>query len=372
MSKDDDYQIRGESAGRRRAAPKLDYRPRRPKSRLPIAMIGCGGVTSSHLNAYRKARYPVIGFTDLDPARAESRREQFFPKARVYSSSSALLAECPASVVDIATHPEQRKQLIRDALAAGKHVLSQKPFVARLADGEKLVQAARKRGLLLAVNQNGRWAPHVRYATLAIESGLLGRVASVDLSVHWDHNWVAGGPFDRIRHLALYDFGIHWFDMMRCFLPRVAPLSVTARIRRSPSQRARPPLLAEAMVDFGESQASLLLRGDTRHGPWDRTVIVGDRGTLVSEGPNLNEQTVTLRTEHGWSRPRLTTQWFDDGFDGAMSELQSAIEDDRRPLHDAEDNLATLQLCFAAMVSADRDGKPVAVSSVRAAPSNML
>ena len=51
--------------------------------------------------------------------------------------------------------------MIETALAAGKHVLSQKPFVLDLDDGTRLADLADESGVVLAVNQNGRWAPHL-------------------------------------------------------------------------------------------------------------------------------------------------------------------------------------------------------------------
>ena len=40
-------------------------------------------------------------------------------------------------------------------------------------------------------------------------------VISAHASVHWNHGWIAGTPFERIEDLILYDFGIHWFDFLR-------------------------------------------------------------------------------------------------------------------------------------------------------------
>ena len=73
----------------------------------------------------------------------------------------------------------ERVGLIEAALRAGKHVLSQKPFVLDLEVGKRLAALAAERGLHLAVNQNGRWAPHFRYALQAVRAGLIGPVASV-------------------------------------------------------------------------------------------------------------------------------------------------------------------------------------------------
>lgn len=364
----DDYAIVARK-GRRVRAPRLAYKPLRPKKWRPrIGVIGCGGIIESHLEAYRRARYRVVALADLDRSRAEAARDRFFPRAAVERSSETLLARNDIDIVDIATHPKPRLALVEQAVRCGKHVLSQKPFVEDLEAGKRLVRLARRRNVALAVNQNGRWAPHVAYARKAIEAGLLGDVTSVDLAVHWDHNWCAGTPFDRIRHLVLYDFGIHWFDMVHCYFKSRKPKRVYATVARTPSQRTRPPLMAQALIELARGQASIVLRADTRYGMQDRTVIVGTKGTLVAEGPDLNHQSVTLYTEAGYAVPKLTTRWFDDGFDGSMSELIGAIEDRRRPEHDAGDNLQSLALCFSALASAET-GVPVKVGSVTRLPS---
>lgn len=360
----DDYAVSKATPDRVLRAPALPYQPPRPKSYRPaIGLIGCGGITTSHLNAYRQARYRVVALTDLDRARAEQRRAQYYPRAGVLDSAAELLARPEIAVVDIATHPEVRAPLILAALKAGKHVLSQKPFVTDLAVGRKLVAAAARQGLQLAVNQNGRWAPHVSYARQAIASGLLGEVTSVDLSIHWDHNWCANTPFDELRHLILYDFAIHWFDMINCYLTGRQATRVLATARRTSSQKTKSPLLAQVLIDYPDAQAALTFRADTQFGAQDRTVIVGTKATLVSSGPNLNDQTVRLYTARGIATPKLTTRWFDDGFDGTMSELLCAIEAGREPSNSARDNLKSLELCFAALASADT-GQPVKPGSV--------
>lgn len=349
-----DYAISKASSGKRLAAPRLPYQPARPRQYAPrIGVIGCGGIIPTHLKAYRKARYQVVAFADPVRERAEQVRDEYYPRADVYATTAELLARDDIDVVDVATHPEVREEILLAAIRAGKHILSQKPFVTDLTVGKKIVNAAKRKGVRLAVNQNGRWAAHVSYARQAIAAGLLGEVTSVDMEVCWDHNWVTGTSFEDIHHLLLFDFGIHWFDMVHCYLGQERPKSVFASVCRTRQQRARPPLSAQALIEYPHAQASIVFRGDTRFGSRDRTVIVGTKGTLISSGPNINEQSITLYTERGIMVPRLRTQWFPDGFDGTMSELLCAIEDGREPYNSAADNLDSLTLCFAALRSAD-------------------
>ncbi len=351
-----------------RPAAELPYRPPTPKNRPGIGLIGCGGITAHHLTAYRAAGYPVVALCDPDLARAQERRATFYPDAAIYTDARDLLRREEVEVVDIATHPSERVALIEAALMAHKHVLSQKPFVLDLDTGERLCALAEKKGLHLAVNQNGRWAPHVAYLRLAVAAGLLGELTSADLSVHWDHSWVVGTPFDKIDDLLLYDFAIHWFDMLTCYFGAEEPQQVFAAVRRTRSQRPRPPMLAHVLVDYPSAQATLSFNATTTTGQHDRTFLVGTEATALSSGPGLQEQHVQIFTAEGVAAPQLHGQWFPDGFHGTMAELLCAIEEKRPPSHHAADTLRSLALAFAAIGSA-HDGQPKRPGQVRRLPA---
>ncbi len=352
------------------ALPTINYEPQDPvKYRPAIGLIGCGAITGDHLKAYRKAGYNVVALCDLDRAAAEERRQEFFPDAKVYTDCHKLLARDDVEVVDIATHPEIRAELIEAALLADKHVLSQKPFVLDLDVGRRLVELAERRKRKLAVNQNARWAPHFSYMRQAIAAGLVGEVEAVHFAVQWDHNWVSGTAFDAVKHLILYDFAIHWFDMLLCFIERQPPRRVYASLVRSLHQKARPALLAQAMVEFDNAQASLVFDADTRFGKLDTTVVVGSRGTITSTGQDVNNQRVVLSVAGHDVAPELKGRWFSDGFHGTMGELLRSVEADREPSNSARDNLRSLALCFAAVASAER-GEPVVPGTIGELPTS--
>ncbi len=349
-----DYGLSRTQAGAQIAAPALDYKPRNPKSYNPaIGVIGCGGIAAQHLNAYRHAGFRVTALCDHTESKARACQEKFYPEASVTTDYRDLLRRDEIEVVDIATHPADRIELVEAALRAGKHVLSQKPFVVDLKVGERLVELADACGVKLAVNQNGRWAPHFSYIRQAIKAGLLGQLMSVYFSVHWDHNWIIGTRFEEVGDLVLYDFGVHWFDLASHFFDGREALRVAAFVTRAAGQRAKPPMLAQAIMEFEEGQASLVFNASVEHGQEDRTVVAGSNGTIISVGPRLSEQTVTLYTADGYAKPALEGTWFREGFHGAMAELLCAIEESREPVNHARDNLRGLSLCFAAIASAN-------------------
>ena len=352
------------------AFPKLPYLPRDPKRyRPPIGLIGCGGITHYHLQAYAHAGYNVVALCDVQRAAAEKRRDEFYPDALVFTDHHDLLNRDEIEVVDIATHPEIRMPIIQDALQAGKHVLSQKPFVLDLDVGRQLADLADKQGVLLAVNQNGRWAPHFSYIREAVRADLLGTVAGVHCSVHWDHSWVRGTAFEQIQALILYDFAIHWFDFVATVMGEQRAKRVYASAARSTTQDIAPPLLAQAVLEYPSAQASLVFDADVPTGSWDQVVLTGSQGVARSSGVNLDSQRVALMTNEGVLSPNLQGMWFPDGFHGTMGELLCAIEEKRQPTHSARNNLTSLELCFAAVASSLRH-EPVAPGSVQKLPES--
>lgn len=335
------------------SAPDLPYKPLSPKRVPPIGLIGAGGITAHHLAAYRKAGYPVAAICDLDLDRAEGRRKEFFPDARASTDVRDILDDPSIEVVDISTHPAERAPLIEAALVSGKNVLSQKPFVLSLDEGARLASLADQKGLKLAVNQNGRWAPHVSYMRQAVGAGLIGQVMAVHVGVSWNHEWIKGTPFEDVHHVVLYDFAIHWFDMLTCYMGERRATRVFASVRPAIGQSVRPPMLGQALVEYQDGQATLHFDAAAPVGSHDSTLIIGSKGMLRSHGPDLDTQQVTLITSEGEASPVLEGAWFDDGFHGAMAELLCAIEEGREPSHSAANNLRSLEVCFAALKSAD-------------------
>jgi predicted dehydrogenase len=355
---------------------KLDSAPPTPAAPLPgIGLIGCGGISEMHLGAYRRLGFEVLGLCNRDVGKARARAEEFYPEAHVCSDHRELIAVAGVEIVDIATHPEGRGELIGAALRAGKHVLSQKPFVLDLEEGEELVALAAECGVRLAVNQNGRWAPHFAGIRAAVEDGLIGEVESIEAGVSWDHSWTVGTAFDETEHLILFDFGIHWFDFVASLTVGREIEEVSASTAFSQAQRSPQPMLAEVSMwgpglrvrlafdgDCGDGQ-----RGDRGEGQRDVTVVRGSLGALVSEGPDLEEQKLWLHRTGGAVEIPLVGGWFTTGFEGSVCELVCAVQEGREPAHGAAGNLRGLALSFAACESAGcgRQVRPASVRKLR-------
>ena len=325
--------------------------------------------------AYRAAGYAVVGLTDHHPDRAEALRARHFPHARVHPDVDALLADDRVEVLDLATHLVGRSALVERGLRAGRHVLTQKPFTDDLDEGERLAGLAAERGRWLAVNHNGRWAPHFGALLAAARCGHLGAVTSADFSVHWPHDAVveAKPRFATMADLVLYDFGIHWFDVVAALLPETSPTAVYAQTGVRTAQLIAAPTQAQVLISYPQAQVSLVFRAAEPRRERGAYRVDGTAATIVHDGASLGGTSVSLITGSGPGQAELEipigTDWFGPGMAGSMGELLCAIEENRPPRHSAESSMRGLALCFAALESA-RTGVPVVPGSVRRRPGS--
>ena len=248
------------------AAPDLPYQPPMPKSYRPrIALVGAGGISAAHLDAYRATGLDVAVICNRTLPRPRRGATSIFPSAEATDDIDGTLTRDDIAVVDITPHPAERYAMIETALRAGKHVLSQKPFVIDLDAGKRLCDLADEKGVGLAVNQNGRWAPHLSWMREAVRAGLVGQVHSVDVSIHWDHGWIKGTPFEAIDDLILYDFAVHWFDFLASFIGGSATLGLRrARPRRVAGGAAAADRRRHGRLRWRPGVAHLRRRGAIR------------------------------------------------------------------------------------------------------------
>ena len=186
----------------------LDYRPAFPSGYAPgIGIVGCGGIAKDwHLPTYGRYGVDVVGVYDVVPEATRGICDTFPFVGRVFPSLDDLLADPRIDIVDIATGPEVRLDLIARAVKAGKHVLAQKPLALDLGAARAVVEDAERRGIRVAVNQNGRWSPPWRIATLLVEDGAIGDVVVHHARARQAAAALVGTHFEEVEHFTIFDF----------------------------------------------------------------------------------------------------------------------------------------------------------------------
>ncbi len=343
-----------------------DARPTFPADRGGVAILGCGTIAqSAHLPAYEQYGVGVVGVWSRSRATTELVRERFPFVGRIYDDADELLADPAVRIVDIATPPAGRMAWVERAIDAGKHVLAQKPLTvdaAELAALPALLERAEAKGVRVAVNQNGRWAPPWRLATLLARDGAVGDVVGVTHLHDKPLPPLVGTPFDDLEHMLVTDYLMHWIDITRCWLE---PGSVTrvqafdSRVPGQPAESHNPWSATISMVTDTGATATLRIAGNVQTAaPSCPFWIHGTQGTL--RGSVLTDSDRLSLDRDGISTDLpLQGQWFVDGFAGTMGELMTAVAEDREPENSAVHAAVSVAIMLAARESARREGEPV-------------
>jgi predicted dehydrogenase len=324
-------------------------RPSRPR---PIACIGAGGVVeSAHLPAYRRIGLPVVALYDIDRERAE-RVAARFEVPRVHATLAELAAE-PDVVFDLAV-PARAVLSVLDALPDGATVLIQKPMGETLAEAERIVATCQAKRLIAAVNFQLRFAPNMLALGELVRSGTLGTLVDFEVRVNvhtpWD-DWpfLAGIP----RHEVLYH-SVHYLDLARSLLGE--PRGVLSKPVRHPSLAAYSDTRSVTILDYGdELRAFVAAFHGHRYGRKHQASelkLEGTRGVAVAlMGVNLDypkgePDSLELCIAGGeWETVPLRGSWFDEAFEGPMSNLQRfAAGEDQVLVTRVDDALRTMEV----------------------------
>src|SRR3954451_13528820 len=140
------------------------------------AVVGAGAVAKQHLACLQQlAGASLVGVCDISPAVAESAAERFGVPAH-HTDHRRMLAELEPDVVHVTTPPAAHFQIAMDALAAGAHVIVEKPIVAAADQLDELLDEAEQRELLAIENYNYVFNPQTREIRRLIETGELGEL----------------------------------------------------------------------------------------------------------------------------------------------------------------------------------------------------
>lgn len=151
-------------------------------SLLRVGIVGCGNVALNfHVPAYQASgRYDIVGLADPTPERLELGRQLTgLDPARVHADPAEMLRRGDIDVVDVCTPQHLHRANVLAAVAAGKHVLCEKPLAAKPADAAAMVAAAQEAGVVLGVVHNYLFFPEIVALKGVLDAGEIGEVRSV-------------------------------------------------------------------------------------------------------------------------------------------------------------------------------------------------
>lgn len=189
---------------------------------LALAIVGCGAVVES---LYRRSLkrleaqgiLRVAALVDPDPARTAA-LGRHFKRARAFAALTQALAESSIDLTIVASPPSLHAEHVISALAAGTHVLCEKPMASRTKDAEDMVAAAQGAGRVVAVGMTRRMYPCLADAQRLLASGTLGEELRFTYREGRIYDWPVSTPAAFRRATAgggvLTDLGSHVLDFL--------------------------------------------------------------------------------------------------------------------------------------------------------------
>jgi scyllo-inositol 2-dehydrogenase (NADP+) len=256
-----------------------------PVSELRVGIVGFGRIGAEHAAWIGKAAgLRVAAVADPTPARRELASSRGFKSVEQVEE---LLGDPAVDVVLISTPTAMHYRQAGAALAAGKHVMVEKPMALDLAESRQLVEQARRAGRVLSVFHNRRW--DVDYLTVlqAVRSGIFGKVVNVESRLGqfascvgpaakeyrpgWRNEASYGGG-------GLYDWGSHFVDQIWQLLLPAKPLRVFAQLRGNVWTRDCDDF-ARVCIDFDDATAAMVEINTTTTAPLPRWHLDGTLGS---------------------------------------------------------------------------------------------
>jgi len=342
-----------------------------------IGVIGCGNISSAYLTAARK--FPIlnlVALADVNPEAAEARAAEFGVPARAVE---ALLADPAVEIVLNLTIPKAHVEVGLRAIAAGKHVHSEKPLGVAVAEARRLIEAAQAKGLRLGCAPDTFLGGAHQTARRAVDEGLIGRpiggAAFFMCPGHerWHPNpgfyYLAGGG-------PMLDMGPYYVTDLVNLLGAVKSVSAVATRTRServimsqPLSGARIPVevathVTGTLAFVSGAAVAMTMSFDVarhRHGPIE---LYGEAGSLIVPDPNHFGGKVELATAADDWREIPTRGAYADGNYRilGLADMAQAIRSGRP--HRASGELAfhVLEVMEAFQTSSDA-GRTIAMST---------
>ena len=256
------------------------------RERVPICVVGCGGMGHRHTIAYHTleetgmSNVELMAVCDINRDNAEriaGEVERLFGrKPLIFTDLDSMLANPDIAAVDVVTDGSSHHEIATAALSAGKHALVEKPLAITIRACRRIIDAAEESGTVLATAENYRRDPVNRMVRAVIDAGLLDDPLLMIQTSLGGNDVMAATPWRHLKEKGAIglDMGVHYADIIRYYLGEYARIFgrglIVEPVRRRPvaenhpliSYREQTPTYPETIAATGEDSilAQYLMR----------------------------------------------------------------------------------------------------------------
>jgi predicted dehydrogenase len=327
---------------------------------LRIAFLGCGFITRVHSRNLRSLRREIASsYASRDRAKSDAFCRQF-GGVGTHADYAAAIDDPRVDAVVVAVPPRFHLELTLQALAAGKHVLVEKPAFPRMEEYEQVLEARNRAGRVVLVGENDHYKPLAVCLRTLVANGIIGDMVFAYFTTiahrlkpadDWRNDeTMAGGD-------AFFEEGIHWLHLAGSLGPRITTIHgyVPRASPDGPDRRVKSMMVAFRYDNgavgslFYSREIPSLLRG------LRLSKLFGRKGVISFES---NGAFVLVR---GPGLPRLILPGFRDirGYQAMYRDFVRAAREGAVPEMSLERAMDDQQLMDQAYSSVERvEGRP--------------
>jgi len=312
----------------------------------------------------------IVGLVDLNRDTAHALAREFSLTDIVIGTDLAdVLAKTRPDILFDVVIPAARFDVVSTGLAAGCHVLSEKPMAQSLEEAKALLTKAKQAGKVHAVVQNRRFITGIRRLRRAVSEGLIGDLTGIHCDFFLAPHF--GGFREEMQNVLLLDMAIHTFDAAR-FIADEKPLGVYCLETNPSGSWYAHGAAANAVFEFSNDVVF------TYRGSWcaegERTSwesqwrLVGSEGMLTWDGEDAfvasraGDDAGLLRGFLTVDVPPPSNEAETHGHASVISSFISAIREGGMPETASFDNINSLAMVIGAIESA-RLGQRVSIAA---------
>jgi len=275
-------------------------------AKIRIGVIGLGW-GQLQLESFKRAKdCQVVALCDVDAARLNEVAQKNKIE-KIFTDYRQMIAAPDIDLISVASPPDSHQAIAQAAIDAGKHILVEKPLALALPAAHRVLESAKSKGLVHAVNFEMRFLPAVAYCKELIDEQYLGDLLRVDVTMGVEQPWGVRGNWladDARDGGILAELGSHFIDLLVWWFGDVRS-ALAARHTHFPKikipvrdEKTRETILRTQSVTGDDSFWSILqfARGGeallnfvtgARHDPGWAISAYGSTGTLIVQGGQL-------------------------------------------------------------------------------------
>jgi predicted dehydrogenase len=247
-----------------------------------VGLLGYGAIGRDHAASIAATRGLFLaGVCDLSEERRNAAQRDW--NVRTHPRAGGMLADPDVTLVVVGTPPSAHTEPVLQALAAGKHVVCEKPFALNARDGDRMIDAAASHGLVLTVYQSRRWDPDFIAMRDGARSGRIGEPFYLESFIGgFDHPCDLWHSHEPISGGTIYDWGSHYFDWILQLFPDTVRM-VEAQAHKRVWHDVTNADQVRVDVTFAGGAQAMFLQSEIAAARKPKWYLLGSKGAVVGE-----------------------------------------------------------------------------------------